>query len=85
MNVWDIEGDTILLYQKDQIYVCRETLKGDHYLHSLGKIHGDIKGVNILLTKESDVKLADFGGSAQITAIICKCKSFIGTPYWMAP
>ena len=31
-----------------------------------------------------DVKLGDFGISAQITASIAKRKSFIGTPYWYA-
>uniref|UniRef100_A0A8B9NZB2 non-specific serine/threonine protein kinase n=1 Tax=Apteryx owenii TaxID=8824 RepID=A0A8B9NZB2_APTOW len=48
--------------------------KGLYYLHSKGKMHRDIK-----------VSQTDFGVSAQITATIAKRKSFIGTPYWMAP
>jgi serine/threonine protein kinase len=84
-SLQDIYNVTGPLSESQIAYVCRETLKGLHYLHSMGKMHRDIKGANILLTDEGDVKLADFGVSAQITATLAKRKSFIGTPYWMAP
>ncbi|KAL5271004.1 hypothetical protein ACHWQZ_G001603 [Mnemiopsis leidyi] len=72
--------------QEAQIaFVSRETLKGLSYLHMRNTVHRDIKGANILLTVSGAVKLADFGISATITETLGKRKSFIGTPYWMAP
>ncbi|XP_075896533.1 mitogen-activated protein kinase kinase kinase kinase 2 isoform X1 [Nelusetta ayraudi] len=73
------------LKEKQIAYVCRETLQGLHHLHQTGKMHRDIKGANILLTERGDVKLADFGVAAELSASVAKRKSFIGTPYWMAP
>uniref|UniRef100_A0A8C3AEL5 Mitogen-activated protein kinase kinase kinase kinase n=1 Tax=Cyclopterus lumpus TaxID=8103 RepID=A0A8C3AEL5_CYCLU len=84
-SLQDIYHVTGPLSELQIAYVSRETIQGLGYLHTKGKMHRDIKGANILLTDNGDVKLADFGVAAKITATIAKRKSFIGTPYWMAP
>ncbi|XP_026077277.1 mitogen-activated protein kinase kinase kinase kinase 3-like isoform X6 [Carassius auratus] len=84
-SLQDIYHVTGPLTESQIAYVTRETLQGLFYLHNKGKMHRDIKGANILLTDNGYIKLADFGVSAQITATLAKRKSFIGTPYWMAP
>uniref|UniRef100_A0A8C3CLZ7 non-specific serine/threonine protein kinase n=1 Tax=Cairina moschata TaxID=8855 RepID=A0A8C3CLZ7_CAIMO len=83
-SLQDIYHVTGPLSEQQIAYVSRETLQGLYYLHSKGKMHRDIK-VNQLLTLCYFFYIADFGVSAQITATIAKRKSFIGTPYWMAP
>lgn len=60
-----------------------QVLQGLLYLHDQGVIHRDIKGANILTTKEGLIKLADFGVATKASGL--NESSVVGTPYWMAP
>eukprot|EP01018_Ginkgo_biloba_P034733 Gb_12558 [translate_table: standard] len=62
----------------------RQILAGLAYLHNKNTVHRDIKGANILVDPNGQVKLADFGMAKHITAHSCPL-SFKGSPYWMAP
>lgn len=64
---------------------ARQVLIGLLYLHDQGVVHRDIKCANLLVTKESFVKLADFGVSANKPASASAAQDVAGTPHWMAP
>lgn len=50
----------------------------------MGVVHRDIKPENIMLSKDGEIKLIDFGLS-QRTQGNRKLKTVAGTPYYMAP
>ncbi|KAF1784563.1 Protein kinase-like domain [Phytophthora cactorum] len=73
------------LGEREISVIMRGALSGLAYLHSRRKIHRDVKGGNILLTGSGQVKIADFGVSAQLRDTLSRRGSFVGTPYWMSP
>jgi len=60
---------------------------GLQHIHALGVMHRDLSPNNVLLTssKLDVVKIADFGLSFQLRSSDDLAKSFVGTPYYMAP
>jgi len=70
----------------EAIRITREIASALSYAHGHGMVHRDIKPANVMINRENQVILADFGmakilSSAKHTAT----GSIIGTPYYMSP
>lgn len=78
-------------FSEDLIRIfTRQIVEGVRYLHSMGIIHRDIKGANVLVTEQGVPKLADFGCSKQLpqihtTSLEESLRSIRGSIPWMAP
>ncbi|GAB5569883.1 mitogen-activated protein kinase kinase kinase kinase 3 isoform X2 [Prionailurus iriomotensis] len=72
--------------RRDKLWICMEFCGGGS-LQDIYHVTGPLSELQIAYVSRETLQLtfSDFGVSAQITATIAKRKSFIGTPYWMAP
>ncbi|KAJ3161776.1 hypothetical protein HDU86_006547 [Geranomyces michiganensis] len=75
----------LLIPEKLAAVYSEDILRGLVYLHGKGVVHCDLKCANILTTKDSNVKLSDFGVSKVLNAVGEDDGGIAGTPYWMAP
>ena len=73
----------------------RQVLEGLAYLHARNIVHRDVKGANVLVDANDNVKLGDFSAAKRIRTLSLSAHasssdadgaaSVVGTPYWMAP
>jgi serine/threonine protein kinase len=60
--------------------VLQGVLRSLEYVHSLNRVHRDIKSGNLLVTSDGVVKLCDFGVSAQLDDALSRTGTRIGSP-----
>lgn len=62
-----------------------QLLQALYFISQQGVVHRDIKGGNILVSVQGQLKLADFGASKRMSDSPEQLRAMAGTPYWMAP
>lgn len=66
-------------------YILRETAVALVHLHKNHYVHRDVRGSNILLTLDGEIKLCDYGLAKSLGSTFGKRSTCIGSPCWMAP
>ena len=69
----------------DSIIIMSQLLDALEYSHSRGVVHRDIKPSNILITKDGQVKIADFGIAKIESSELTQIGTVLGTPSYMSP
>jgi serine/threonine protein kinase len=87
-----IEGDPLLRYcERDALLdparivrVAYKTSKALEFANSVGVVHRDIKPANIMVQRDFDIKVSDFG-AAQLERSEITQVSGVGSPAYMSP
>ena len=88
-----IEGQTVKdkiaerpLKLEDALDIAIQTAQGLEAAHEKGVVHRDIKGANLMVTPQGQVKIMDFG-LAQLAeqSRLTKTATILGTPAYMSP
>lgn len=66
-------------------HILKQTCLALQHLHKNNVMHRDIKGHNILITEQGNIKLIDFGVSAHVKYAGGRRNTSVGTPFWMSP
>jgi len=88
-----LEGDSLLKFcrkgsllpLRKALYVVSETALALDYAHKQGVIHRDVKPANIMLLKDGQIKVTDFGIAKAVSSSQTKSGIVLGTPNYMSP
>jgi serine/threonine-protein kinase len=69
----------------DILRIMGELLSGLAYAHGRGVIHRDVKPANVILTREGQAKLTDFGIARIESSSMTQAGTVLGTPAYMSP
>ncbi len=76
---------TVRFKINDSAKIMTQLLDALEYSHSRGVVHRDIKPSNILITKDGQVKIADFGIAKIESSELTQVGTVLGTPSYMSP
>ncbi|KII84474.1 hypothetical protein PLICRDRAFT_118054, partial [Plicaturopsis crispa FD-325 SS-3] len=62
-----------------------EVASGVAYLHGVGIVHGDIRGVNVLIDHEGRAAISDYGLSTLISSYGFVASDVESSARWQAP
>ncbi|KAF5276204.1 hypothetical protein FQR65_LT04009 [Abscondita terminalis] len=74
-----------VLSEPEASHIMKQIVEGIQYLHSHNILHRDMSLSNLLLTKNMQVKIADFGLATQLSRPDEKHLTLCGTPNFISP
>ncbi|KAG0224578.1 hypothetical protein BGW41_005044 [Actinomortierella wolfii] len=82
----DAISDGRLVDWSDKERIAQEIVRGLDYVHYMGFLHRDLKSMNVLLTRNMEAKLCDFGmATVKICSVSKSTAPRKGSFRWMAP
>lgn len=80
-----LKSNCRVLSEDEARHFMKQILEGMLYLHSYNILHRDLTLANLLLTKDMDVKIADFGLATRLMEPEEKHFTMCGTPNYISP
>lgn len=71
--------------EKEAANIMKKLIRAINHCHANGVVHRDIKPENVMIGKDGEYKLIDFGLSSRVSSKNSKMTAIAGTPYYMAP